>query len=95
MFLFVIYLLKLKRAYKKYGNSVLFQQDGSQLDLQKLISSARKNVPYFKENLPAIENNENLTGTFSELDFVTQKSQIKKKLYTPFYWYTGLCFQGD
>jgi phenylacetate-coenzyme A ligase PaaK-like adenylate-forming protein len=80
MFLFVVYLLKLNKAYKKYGNYVLFQQDGIHLALKELTGNAHKNVSYFKENFPPVEYNENLIKTFRELEFITQKSQIKKNL---------------
>lgn len=79
-FFFAIRLLKLNKIYNKYGNSVLFQQERIQLDLKNLISSARKNVPYYRENLPEIENAENLVKAFGEMDFLTQKSQLKKNL---------------
>jgi hypothetical protein len=80
MFFFAIYMLKLKKAYHRYGNTVLFQQNGIQSDLKKLIGSTREHLPHYPDNLPAIENAENLVKAFSELDFVTQKSQLKKNL---------------
>lgn len=80
LFLVVIYVLKLKRAYANYGNTILFHQGESQLKLRNLIRSARKNVTFFRENLPAIEHTDNLIKAFSELKFVTHKSQLKSKL---------------
>lgn len=80
LFFLVLYFLKLKGAYKKYGNQVLFERDNIQGELKTLIESARKNVLYYKENFPAIENDKNLLKSFAELDFSTHKSQLKKNV---------------
>jgi phenylacetate-CoA ligase len=80
LFLLIMSLLKLKKYYRKYGNSLLLKQEGIHQDLKKLLSSARKNVPYYRANLSEIENDENLIKAFCEIDFVIQKSELKNNL---------------
>jgi phenylacetate-CoA ligase len=78
-FFLIINTFRINKEYNLYGRNVLFSGE-REIMLKKLLKTARKNVPYVKTHLPEVEQNENLLKNFNNLNFETQKLQLKNDL---------------